>query len=143
MMRAITASLVIVMIFFLAMPVSAAEKNYVQLYRKGVEYNKKGNYPEAIRYYTLAIRSKNDSADLYFVRGRAYKQIDKLDEAINDLTRAITLNPAYAEAFNHRGVTYIGKGDLKAAKKDFEKACSMGHKDACANLKQLNTEKKR
>lgn len=141
-MKALAISLGMVIIFFLTMPVSAAENEYEQLYRKGVEFNKKGNYPEAIRYYTRAITLKNDSADLYYVRGRAYKQSGKLDDAIRDLTKAVTLRPAHAEAYNHRGVVYIGKGDVKAAQQDFEKACSMGLQEACSNVQQLKKEKR-
>jgi len=124
-------------LMFMYSPADAAEKEYQKLYRLGVEANKKGNFDEAIRYYSKAIAIKPDSADLYFVRGRAYRQTSQLDSAINDFTKAISLRPPHAEAYNQRGVTYIGKGDNRKALADFKKACKLGNNDACANVRKL------
>jgi Flp pilus assembly protein TadD len=107
------------------------------LYRQGVEFNRKGQYAEAIKSYTKALELKKDSAELYFVRGRAYRQNDQLEQAAQDFTRAIALKPGYADAYNHRGVVYIGLGKKKDALADFTKACTMGNKDACANQKKF------
>jgi tetratricopeptide (TPR) repeat protein len=119
----------------------AAEKEYQKLYRHGVEANKKGNLDEAISLYSKAISLKPDSADLYFVRGRAYKMKDQYDSAISDLSKAISLRPSYTEAYNHRGVIYIGKGDTRNALADFTKACKLGNRDACANAVKLTKTK--
>jgi tetratricopeptide (TPR) repeat protein len=45
-----------------------------------------------------------------------------MDNAINDATKTISLNPANATAFNNRGVAYLKKGDLDQAIKDFTEA---------------------
>jgi len=102
---------------------TAAEKEYQKLYKQGVAANKKGDFDEAIRFYSKAISLKPDSAALFYVRGRAYVEKERYDNAISDFTRAITLKPTYAEAYNHRGVTYIGKGQSAQAITDFKKAC--------------------
>lgn len=128
-------------LLFICGPAAAAEKEYQKLYKLGVEANKKGNFDEAIRYYSKAIAGKPDSADLYFVRGRAFRQSSQLDSAINDFTKAISLRPSHAEAYNQRGVTYIGKGDNRKALADFKKACELGNGDACANVKKLPQSK--
>ncbi len=109
-----------------------------ELYQQGVELNKKGDYAGAIGYYTKALALKKNSAALYFVRGRAYRQNDQLELSEKDLSRAIALKPGYAEAYNHRGVTYVGLGKKKEALADFTKACRMGNIDACANEKKFN-----
>jgi tetratricopeptide (TPR) repeat protein len=114
---------------------AAGDKDYKDLYRRGVEYNKKGEFGEAIRLYSQAIALKSDSAALYFVRGRAYEQNNQLDNAISDLGKAIKLKPDYAEAFNIRGVAYIRANQKWLAVPDFKKACSLGLADACKNLK--------
>lgn len=121
---------------------AAAGDDYRQLYQKGVEHNKRGEFAAAIDYYTKAIALNGKSADLYFVRGRAYRQNQQLDKSIDDFTKALSLKANYAEVYNQRGVTYIGKGDMKLAEADFKKACSLGHQDACKNLKQLQGPKK-
>lgn len=120
---------------------TAAEKEYQKLYKQGVAANKKGDFDEAIRFYSKAIRLKPDSAALFYVRGRAYTEKDQYDNAISDFTRAITLKPTYAEAYNHRGVTYIGKGQNSQAVTDFKKACELGYKFGCANAEKFKSLK--
>lgn len=115
--------------------VSAGESTYRELYRQGVEHNKKGELDEAIRLYGKAIALKPDSAALYFVRGRAYLQKEQYDNAIRDLGKAIALKADYAEAYNMRGLAYAGKNLTELATADFRKACTMGNKDGCRNLK--------
>ena len=124
-----------------AASVCGAAQDAQKLYQQGVELNKKGDYAGAIGYYTKAIAQKKDSAVLYYVRGRAYRQNDQLDLAEKDLSKAIVLKPGFAEAYNHRGVVYIGLGRKKEALADFTKACGMGEKDACANEKKLKESK--
>jgi lipoprotein NlpI len=130
-----------IIFFGLCGPAAAAEKEYVKLYKQGVEANKKGEFDEAIRYYSKAISLKPDSADLFYVRGRAYTEKDQLDKAISDFTRTIALKPAYAEAYNFRGKAYIGKGDTHKAMADFKKACELGYKFGCANAQKSKSMK--
>jgi tetratricopeptide (TPR) repeat protein len=114
---------------------AAGDKDYKELYRRGVECNKKGEIDEAIRWYSKAIALKPDSAALFFVRGRAYVQNKHYENAVSDLGKAIVLKPDYAEAYNIRGVAYVGKSRKQLATADFKKACSMGLREACSNLK--------
>jgi Flp pilus assembly protein TadD len=120
---------------------AAAGGDFKEPYRRGVEFNKKGEYAQAIEQYTRAIALKKDSAELYFVRGRAYRQNGQFDQAIADLSKAIALKPAYGEAYNNRGVAYIGKGDKVKAQADFKKACELGEKDGCDNVGKLKEKK--
>lgn len=120
----------------------AADGDYRQFYRQGVEYNKQGAYAKAIEQYSKAIALKKDSADLYYVRGRAYRQNDQLNESISDLSQAIALKPDFAEAYNHRGVAYIGKGEKEKAMADFQKSCTLKNQNGCANVAKLKEQKK-
>lgn len=55
----------------------------------------------------------------YFYQALTEKDLDKKIE-LN--TKAIKLNPYFAEAYNNRGVAYSKKGDILQAIKDFTKA---------------------
>jgi tetratricopeptide (TPR) repeat protein len=114
---------------------STGGMDYKELYKRGVEHNKKGEFDEAIKFYSEAIALKPDSEALFFVRGRAYLQKKDYGKAISDLDKAILLKPNYAEAYNTRGIANIGKDRKQPALADFTKACKMGLKDACKNLK--------
>ena len=133
-------SLLRMVVFLLCMSsavaaLAAGDKDYKELYRRGVEFNKKGEFAEAIKLYSKAIALKKDSAPLYFVRGRAYGQNKQHDLAVQDQDKAIVLKPDYAEAYNIRGVAHLALQQKEKAKADFKKGCSLGLKDACANLK--------
>jgi tetratricopeptide (TPR) repeat protein len=115
--------------------VTAGDKDYKELYRRGVEHNKKGELDEAITLYSKAIALKPDAAVLFFVRGRAYLEKQQFNSAIGDLGKAIALRPRYAEAYNIRGIAYASNGQKQLATADFRKACTMGLNDACKNIK--------
>ena len=50
------------------------------------------------------------------------QQLNKLEEAYKFLKKAISLKPDYAEVFQHLGNIQVIKGNMKSAKKYFEKA---------------------
>lgn len=133
-MRTIIA---IVAVFASIVTSFAAGETYRDLYRQGVEANKKGDLDQAVALYTKAIALKGDSPELYYVRGRALKQKDRLDDAVRDFDRAIKLKPGYADAWNLRGATYIGLGKKEKSLADFKKACDLGSPDGCLNLKKF------
>lgn len=137
LLRTMLCCALLLMVCSGALAAGNTEKPYQKLYREGVAANKAGRLDEAIALYSKAIATKKDSADLYFVRGRAYKQRDQYDLALSDFSRAIELNPRYAEAYNHRGILFVGKGDRKRAAADFKIGCALGQKDSCANLEKL------
>ena len=69
---------------------------------------------------------QQDSAATYNARGVAHKQEGKLDQAIEDFTRAIELYPTWSEAYNNRGTTYGHAGKLDKAIEDLTKAIELG-----------------
>jgi tetratricopeptide (TPR) repeat protein len=62
----------------------------------------------------------------YFKRGKAYldyrTDTRDLDRAIADLTKAIEIDPEYADAYNQRGITFGRNGDFARAIADQSKA---------------------
>src|SRR5262249_21285136 len=47
---------------------------------------------------------------------------DEIERALNDLNRALTLNPKLAEAWNHRGIVWFAKQDFTRAAADYDQA---------------------
>lgn len=60
---------------------------------------------------------------------QAYNEKD-LDKQIELYTKAIELNPNYAEAYNNRGVAYYDKGEFNKAIEDYNKAIELNPNDA-------------
>ena len=53
-------------------------------------------------------------------------------EALSALTRAIELNPKFAEAYNNRGLAYEELGDIKRAIQDYSKVIDLNPESAIA-----------
>jgi len=86
------------------------------------------------------------SADIYYRRSKAHYFFSNFDEAIQDLTNAIKINPRFADAYFYRGITYYKIGNDNMAKKDWEKTCDLAPesktgKMARENLKTLGSER--
>jgi len=52
-------------------------------------------------------------------RGLAYRAKEEIDNAIADYSKAIDLNPRYANALLNRGIAYQSKGDHDRAIRDY------------------------
>jgi tetratricopeptide (TPR) repeat protein len=70
--------------------------------------------------------SKEDLAQAYYTRGKAYKTRGNFNAAIEDFTQAKGLNPGYAAAYVERGWCYYnGKADGPHAMADYNKAIKL------------------
>ena len=85
-----------------------------------------GQYPQAITLYTKAIEGDGTNGSVYFHRGTARMLdaqsggVSELDDAINDFTLAIQLDPKLApSAYHSRGDAEHLKGDEDLAKEDW------------------------
>ena len=59
-------------------------------------------------------------ANAYFGRGNTYRQQGNLEQAIDDYTHAVEINPQYANAFFNRGISYAERGNNPRAIADLE-----------------------
>jgi tetratricopeptide (TPR) repeat protein len=59
--------------------------------------------------------------DLFFNIGVNFVNAGKPDEAVAYFTKAVTLDPAYADGYFRRGLTYLGQGKMAEAKADLNK----------------------
>lgn len=91
-----------------------------------------GNYEEAIKDYTKAIRYAPHDPVPLVSRGYVYQKMGRNDEAIADYTKAIALTPADAELYLIRGVAYSLKGLNDEAILDYSKAIAIDPRNADA-----------
>jgi len=66
-------------------------------------------------------------------KGAALMSMNKIDAAIESYTRAIALNPKYAEAYVQRGLARRARGDLAGSIEDYEKAALIDPKSVAGN----------
>lgn len=85
---------------------------------------KNGNYEEAIDLYTKAIDQDTDNKNLAAIllanRALAYTKIDKDQEAMRDLKKAIEFNDKYAKAYLRKAELHMKRKEPEEALRDFE-----------------------
>jgi tetratricopeptide (TPR) repeat protein len=87
----------------------------------------------AIQLYSTAISkglNTKQTAIAYSGRGALYEQTGNLQKAIDDLTKAISLDQGFEAAYYNRGVAYQDAGLLDKAILDFTEALSLDQKDS-------------
>ncbi len=81
-------------------------------------------------------------AALYADRGVAKWRLKQLDEAIADFTKAASLNPEYAPAYNNRGNVYLDMNRAEDAYKDFDRAVALAPDFGAAYSNRANANQK-
>lgn len=96
---------------------------------------KEGKYEEALSLLNKMITDKADEATqittplysvLYVARAGVEKDMQHIDMALIDLEEAIKLDPSQSEAYLMRGQIYLSQKKKELAKRDFEKAVTLG-----------------
>lgn len=73
----------------------------------GLEAFQAWDMERAIQAFTQVVELEPGYAPAYHMRGVAYREIDRLEEALADLDRAIELQPDFAQAYYDRGYLYL------------------------------------
>jgi len=97
--------------------------NLVYLRDRANTHMLRGGYDYAVRDYDYLLKQREEpDADLYYNRGCAHLAAGRLEHAISDFDKSISLNETYSLAYNNRGATYARMGDFEKAIVDFNKA---------------------
>ncbi len=102
--------------------------------KAGLAAARGGNYDKAIELFTKAIASGKLSPGylgiVYNNRGNAWDGKGDYDRAIADYTKAIEIDPKYANAYYSRGIAWGKKGNSDRAIADYTKAIEIDPKYA-------------
>jgi TonB family protein len=101
----------------------ALDADYVEAYQGlGRTYSATGHLEEAIDVYKhgLSVKSLPGFAEtLNIDLGKAYGQLDRNEEALDSLKRAVEINPDSVEGHFNLGLTFLRIGDKESAMKEF------------------------
>lgn len=111
-----------------------------ELFSKGLNASKKGNYQEAISFYTSYLRKYPNDANAYNNRGNIKYKLSFYREAIQDFSKAIEINPNLAEVYNNRGIAKNNLSDYRGAIQDCNKALELNPNLAEAYLSRGNAK---
>jgi tetratricopeptide (TPR) repeat protein len=93
-----------------------------EFFISGAWFANVGEYDNAIRDFTSAIRLDSDFEAAYAYRALAYRSSGDLDRAISDFTNVIRINPNDAIGYYSRGMLYNDTEHYDWAITDFNKA---------------------
>lgn len=91
--------------------------------------------------FNAAIKLAGENAFLYFDRGNMHIATKDYGKAIDDYTRALAVDPTFAEAYFNRGMAYIMSGNKVGAIADLSKAGEQGLYEAYSIIKQQQKAK--
>ncbi len=98
-----------------------------------------GEKRSAKKILETALKKEPSQNDFLFVRGYFSSLEGNLDAAIRDYTEAIRIDPAFARAFNNRGIAFKTKDALDEAIRDFNEATRIDPTYADAFYNRGNT----
>jgi tetratricopeptide (TPR) repeat protein len=105
---------------------------------RAFDYDRLGNYSEAIADYTEILRLNPDNDLFYFDRGQDYYRLGQYSRAIADFSEAIRLDPDLqvhlfnGGSYRYRGLAYTALREYEKAIADFDKVIQDEPGDASA-----------
>jgi tetratricopeptide (TPR) repeat protein len=94
-------------------------------YNIGVTYNTTKKYQESIEPLTKAI-SLVPNEYMYQTRASSFFNLRRLQEAVDDYSKAIAINPKAGQAYFNRGATYLNMQQKTSACADWKTASALG-----------------
>jgi serine/threonine-protein phosphatase 5 len=114
----------------------------LQLKESGNQALVEGHFLQAIGFYSDALDLlKEPNAIILSNRAQAYIKVENYGLAIADSTLAIETDPTYPKGYYRRGTAEFALNNVKAAKKDFKKVCTLRPKDRDARLRFSECDK--
>ncbi|SCU80904.1 LAMI_0B04104g1_1 [Lachancea mirantina] len=111
------------------------------------EFKKQGNeafiakdFEKAIELFTKGIEaSESPNHVLFSNRSACYSSIKKFNEALQDASECVKINPGWSKGYNRVGAAQLGLGHLEEAEKSYQKALELdsSNKAAQAGLNQV------
>lgn len=100
------------------------QKDFEIIFNNAVHKAGRGENEEAISDFTKLLETNPDFAPLYYNRGISYRNINKLDKAIEDYNNAINISP-HPDYYYARGLAYYFKDKFSLSLKDYDEAVKL------------------
>ena len=106
-------------------------------YIAGKCYYDLNNLTASHTLFTECIEADNGQTRFWMARGNTNQAMKKNQEAINDYSMSLDLNPKQATVYYSRAFSYQELNEQERACSDFKKAFSLGFKDALIHVQEF------
>jgi len=90
--------------------------------QKGNESFKKGDWAQAVKFYTEALKRNPQDSKIYSNRAACYTKLTAFDLALKDCDKSIELDPTFVKAYLRKGNVLKAMGQVQKAMDVYEKA---------------------
>lgn len=104
------------------------------LYQRGAGHAAKGEYQDAVRDYTQALKFAPDASDALYNRGGAYSKLGRWDDALADFDALLKIVPNDPNTYYARAWVQAQRGEDAAAIADLDKVLEIAPGDQEALL---------
>ena len=115
--------------------------NIAALTAKGNYLGNQGKFSEAIKVLKKIHRYAPQRSETFYNIGLAYLEMDSIEQAYKNFNIVVNTSPTDYMAYFCRGITLEQKGDIKAAKKDYQQALNLEPKFERAQIALANLNK--
>jgi tetratricopeptide (TPR) repeat protein len=93
--------------------------------QKGNESFKKGQWADAVKHYSEAIKRNPQDSKIYSNRAACYTKLTAFDLALKDCDKSIELDPAFVKAYLRKGNVLKAMGQIQKAMDVYSKAMEL------------------
>jgi len=110
-----------------------------QLITSSFEKFREGNWNAVEQLSNKILKLDPNNALAYVNRAGARTEMGLVYNALDDIERAIQINPKLGIAYNNKGYTLERMGDTAKARAQYQKACNLGLQQSCKDFKRLSS----
>jgi tetratricopeptide (TPR) repeat protein len=117
--------------------ISYFDQDQMGYYFGGIIASESDLFNEALRYFNKGIALNSEVSEFYMKRGDVYFIMKQYQDAVNDYSKCIELDPANGAAYYVRGNAKGSLLDKAGACSDWKKAESLGFEDNNGYIRDL------
>lgn len=131
-----------IIILFLSFSVIILSQSIEEKYKNAIAYLSLGDYQKAINLLTSISLSKTNDPDFYYVLSYAYFKLGKNDRALENVTKALSINSQSEKFNNFYGVILSTAKNFSEAEKVFESVLLKNPQNVDAKINLANVKKR-